>query len=389
MSETELRVKVAAIREALEGHLAERDSAIEATLLAFVAQEHCVLLGPPGTAKSAITEALASCVEGRYVRRLLHKAQAPDELFGGLDLRRFQHEGVVTRVAAGGLCEAEVVFLDETFKGNSLVLNSLLTLLEERQYEDQAGRRELPVRAVFGASNEFPEDESLGALWDRFLVRDMVAYIESDETWTHLLLAKATLDKASQRFVPPCRISLDEWDAVAAEVDAVTIDRAVIDAFRGVKSKLAAEGIVISDRRAVKALRLLKAAAWLDGEPAVTLDHLQALRFALWSTADERIKVLAVLATVERSEAGKLFVEIDGVLRRFRDRRPRDDFRDGGSFTADRATMLGEVDDTGGRVKAALGTTKGLAGEKIKRRLGELRDARQVLVAELSTRFQV
>jgi MoxR-like ATPase len=311
------RAKVGHIRDALNAYLAEREDTVWVTLAALVSQQHSVLVGPPGTAKSLVSEAVMQCIDGGvYVRRLLHKAMTPDELFGGLDLRRFQKEGIVTRVFSGSIVEAHGFFADETFKSNALLLNSLLTALEERIYIDQAGRVELPLRCAFGASNEFPQDESLGALYDRFLFRHVQTYIQNDSTWEDLVLRTANKTDDGRKFTPPCKLSLAEWDAIKADVERVTVSPEIVKALRSVRAKLAAEGMVMSDRRAVKiASKALKAAAWLDGESAVTIDHLQILKFCAWDTPDEREKVLVVLRTIERSEAAKAIEGIDALIR--------------------------------------------------------------------------
>ncbi len=380
--------KVDQIREALESYLAERGDTIWVTLAALVAQQHSVLVGPPGTAKSLVSESVMQCIaDATYVRRLLHKAMPPDELFGGLDLKRFQNDGVYTRVFKGTIVEAHGAFLDETFKGNTLLLNSLLTFMEERKYMDQAGTVDLPVRCVFGASNEFPQDASLGALYDRFLFRHVQTYIQNDNTWEDLVLRMANKTQAGAKFVAPCQLTLEEWDAIRADVERVTVSPNIVKALRQIRAKLAADGIVMSDRRAVKIASIaLKAAAWLDGESTVTVDHLQILRFCAWDTPEEREKVLAVLKTVERSEAAKAVEQIDELIR---------EARNITTDPAQRPTALGRVctkmTDLGQALLPRI--EKGEFGKrgtaKVKRRIGEMGRAKAPLSKELRDRIGI
>jgi MoxR-like ATPase len=235
-----------------------------------------------------------------------------------MDLGHFKTHNKFRRTLTGGVCEAHAVFLDEIFKSNAAVLNLQLTMLEERQYADQSGTYELPLRMVVSASNEFPQDESLGALYDRFLFRDRVQYIADRGNKRALLMAKASVAKKAQKFVPPCTITVDEWDAIAESVDAVTIPGAMIDKLLDFCDLLAKDGIVLSDRRSVKVLRALKAAAWLDGDSEVGLDALQVLRFCAWDTPEEQEKVLAACKTLDRSSTRKALDLIDGAIRTFR-----------------------------------------------------------------------
>jgi MoxR-like ATPase len=309
------RAKVWQIRDAMCAFLTERDEAVEMTLAALVTNEHTFTMGPPGTAKSLLIDTIVQCLEpaSKFAGRLMHKAMTPDELFGALDLAKFQLEKVYRRNLVGGIADAEIVFLDEIWKANTLSLNALLNALNERKYSEQGIVHQLPLRSCFSASNEFPQDDSLGALYDRFLYRDVIGYIQDDKAWEALLLAKA--DGTLATFAVPCQLTIAELDAIAADVNTVTISAHIVKVLRSIKGKLAADGIVMSDRRAVKLLKALKAAAWLDGESDVNVDHMQILRFVLWDTPEQREKVLAVLRTLERSEAAKAIESIDKLLR--------------------------------------------------------------------------
>jgi MoxR-like ATPase len=150
--------------------LVERRTLVEAILLAAVAREHALVIGPPGTAKSEAARRVAKGLGGRYFEYLLGRFSEPSELFGPTDLRKLK-EGVLETATEGMLPEAEIAFLDEVFAGSTAILNSLLTLLNERVFRRGNTRLACPLRVCIGASNALPEDESLAAFADRFLVR--------------------------------------------------------------------------------------------------------------------------------------------------------------------------------------------------------------------------
>src|SRR5215813_9767122 len=160
--------------EPLKRRFVGRDEVIDLIALAVVAGEHLFLYGPPGTAKSALIRQFATAVQGRYFEYLLTRFSEPNEVFGPIDLARLR-EGTVATVTTGMLPEAEFAFLDELFNANSAILNNLLSVLNERVYRRGAEMHRLPILSLFSASNHLPEDDSLQALFDRFLLRCRVA----------------------------------------------------------------------------------------------------------------------------------------------------------------------------------------------------------------------
>jgi MoxR-like ATPase len=377
-----LRADVWAIRDALSASLTERDDAIEAHLTAFVSQEHIVSEGPPGTAKSLLADAINQCVTGgEYVRKLMHKFVTADELIGPMDLGHFKTHNSYKRVLGGGAAAATGLFLDEIFKSNAAVLNTLLTLLEERQYSDQAhGTIKVPVRMACAASNEFPQEEILAALYDRFLFRDRVHYIQSRDAKRRLLLGKASTAKVSQKFTPPCTITVDEWDRIAADVDAVELPAALVDKFLDFQDLLAKDGIILSDRRSVKVLRAIKASAWLDGDSVATVDHLFVLRFCCWDTPEEQEKVVAACNKLDKSATREALDQIDAALRAYRDMPVEPEAR-----LRELGNVLTLITKTGKSIgtKRKAGAFGKRSAEKIGRRMAELQAAYKDLESQV------
>ena len=174
------RQRILEVEKTLNTVVVGHEDMVKALLLAVVAGEHVVVIGPPGTAKSYTVHALARLLNAKFYMYLLTKFTSFDELFGTVD---------ITALAKGEfkrnwsrIISSDFVFLDEIFKANSAILNALLSLLQERVvYDPMAGTAiATAVWTVIGASNEAPEDPELQALYDRFAVRVFIDYLSDD-----------------------------------------------------------------------------------------------------------------------------------------------------------------------------------------------------------------
>jgi MoxR-like ATPase len=256
----------AALRDALADAgrgLVEREALVELIALAAVAGEHLLVIGPPGTAKSEAVRRVARALGGQVFEYLLGRFTEPSEIFGPIDLRRLK-EGVVETQTAGMLPEAEIAFLDEIFLGSTAILNTLLALLNERTFRRGATRVRVPLRVCVGASNALPDDESLAAFADRFLLRAFLDPIP-DPRLEELLEGGWSLGvKGEGR-----RASMDHLDILAAAVSAADMTKVRGHLAHAIRA-LRKSGVVLSDRRAVKAQRLVAAAAVMAGRTQPT-----------------------------------------------------------------------------------------------------------------------
>ncbi len=287
---THRTAKLAAIAEALERGLVERRQAVRLCLLTALAAEHSLLIGPPGTAKSELARRLHSVFrDAHYFERLLTRFTVPEELLGPLSIRALE-EDRYERHTAGFLPDASVAFIDEVFKANSAILNALLTLLNEREFDNGAGRQRCPLISLVGATNQVPDDEVAEAFFDRFLLRLPVAPVSADG-FDALLQDGGTV----QWQVLPDALTLDaaELQALADDAQQVQLPDAVRRLLGELRQHLgiSAEAAPVSDRRWVKITRLLRVAAAAEGRNAVALWDLLLLP---WLTAPDAPRQQAV-----------------------------------------------------------------------------------------------
>ena len=258
----------------------ERPDVVHSGLLALLAQEHLLLLGPPGTGKSRLARHLAQAFQGTYFEWLLGLHTTPEELFGPYSLQALEADSY-RRIPTGRLPEADVAFLDEIFKPSSALLNLLLAVLNERRFHNDGQAVPVPLQTCIGASNELPEDrEQLAAIWDRFLFRHVVDYIQDPATFLQLLAMPET---------PPLPHPLDMFQLQDAQAAVAAVDPApIFPVLATLRQTLLAEQIVVSDRRWHRSLKALQAEAWLHGRPAVAPEDGRILAHILWDTPDQR-----------------------------------------------------------------------------------------------------
>jgi MoxR-like ATPase len=264
----------------------ERKDVIDGSLAAVLAGEHVLLIGPPGTAKSALVRALAQAFGGSYFERLLTKFSTPEELFGPVSLKALEQDRFA-RVTTGKLPETEFAFIDEIFKSNSAVLNSLLSVVNERVFHNDGAATRCPLVSMFGASNELPEGRELEALFDRFLLRFDVQYL--------LTAANVRAVLASGEPAITTKLTMDNLRRAQADVAAVKVTDDTVDALLSIRDACRAEGIVASDRRWKKSLGLVRASAWLAGEKKTCPEDLAILTDSLWREPKDRPRVARIV----------------------------------------------------------------------------------------------
>ena len=268
--------RLRALIDSLEAGLLERGAAVRLVLLAALAGEHVLLIGPPGTAKSELARRLHRAFVGaRYFERLLTRFSTPEELFGPLSLKALEDDRY-ERLTEGYLPTASIAFLDEVFKANSAILNALLTLLNEREFDNGSGRTRTPLISVIGASNEVPLEEALMAFYDRFLLRVPVHAV-SDAAFARLLTLGAQPGAGAAAVT---RAELTDWLAAR---EAVELPNDVLALLQALREHLRRSEITVSDRRWRQLVGLLSTAAYTEGRPRIDAFDLWLVPYAVAS----------------------------------------------------------------------------------------------------------
>ncbi len=292
----ETRARIMRHRRALSERFVRRDEELDLLTLCAAAQEPLLFVGPPGTAKSDMVVKFVESLglgEGDYFEYMLTKFTEPGEILGPVDIEALKQGRFVRRTRAR-LPEARVAFLDEVFKGNSAILNTLLTLVNERKFYQDGAATPARLALLFGATNEIPDAPELDALADRFVLKVETLPVK-DTHFTELIDAGArneVLRATAQRPWVRGDATLDDYlrfkaylDLSAAAADPAE-DRArwfpapVFAEFRRVIRALEIEDrVVVSDRKAVKLYRLIRARAFLHHGGAVRHDDLSLLAY--------------------------------------------------------------------------------------------------------------
>ena len=283
--------RLQSIQSTLNQHFFDRETEIEALLIALLARQHVLFIGPAGTGKSALSSMLGKMIGGsQFFQHLLTPFSTPEEVFGVLSLKDLE-QGVYKRNIENMLPTAHFAFIDEIFKANSAILNSLLTLINERWFYNNGIPIESPLLTLVGSSNEYIEsDEGLEALFDRFLLRYEVNYIRDDSSFISMLRAKQDV------FIE--QISMEELFVLQNRVRLIGIDENIYMILAKIRRQLADEGIRPSDRRFKQSLSIIQANAFLHGRMTVHNEDLMILKNVLWETPDQKQKTFELIQDI-------------------------------------------------------------------------------------------
>ncbi|MGH7849430.1 MAG: AAA family ATPase, partial [Thermodesulfobacteriota bacterium] len=281
--------KLKKIRSDLKSRYFERDDVIDGAFCALLTGSHLLLIGPPGTAKSQLANEICRKITGaRYFQWLLTKFTTPEELFGAVSLKGLENDEY-RRVTSGKLPEAHIAFLDEVFKASSSILNTLLTIMNERIFYNGTEKVRIPLISLFGASNELPsEEDELEALYDRFLLRYVVDYIKEDFRFLKMLNAENEISAEGV-------ITSEELDSCREEAGRVKLPSNILKLISRIRKDLAKKGITPSDRRYKQSVSLLKSRAYLEGRSEVAEDDLRFLENVLWREPGEKTEIQSVI----------------------------------------------------------------------------------------------
>ena len=293
----DLFTRLGVLAQQLESRFLGKSEVIRLLLIATLAGEHAVLIGPPGTAKSALIRMYARLLDAHYFEYLLTRFTEPNEIFGPVDIEAFR-KGKYERRTEGMLPSAEIVFLDEVFKSNSAILNALLTLLNERRYTSGGTVLKCPILSCFGASNEVPTDETLTAIFDRFLLR--VRSDNLDAYHFQELLQKGIDHEVmgmTEAEVRPLASAREIAQVQRQFAQRMKFSEEFLSSYKALVFQIRAEGITVSDRRVVKLLKLFASSAMLDGRSTPDKSDFFVLKH-VWNNEDQSAILEAIVTPV-------------------------------------------------------------------------------------------
>ncbi|ADI32137.1 AAA family ATPase [Staphylothermus hellenicus] len=268
-----------------------REEEAKVIALAIISGEHVVLIGEPGTAKSALARRAAELINAKFFKYLLTKFTEPDELFGPLDINALK-QGKYVRITHNKLPEAEIAFIDEIFNANSAILNMFLTIMNERIVYDGYNEIKVPLWSMIAASNNVPDEPELQALYDRFLYRHFVKPISEDK-WAELLEASWKIESGLYEHAEPI-LSMNDvrmLNKIIYEVNLEPIKEKLLKLYAIFED----QGIHITDRRKGKALKAIAASALLDRRMSAREEDLFVLKHIAPHDMEEMEQANAIL----------------------------------------------------------------------------------------------
>ncbi|MER7688653.1 AAA family ATPase [Streptomyces sp. NPDC097610] len=275
------------ITEELSDRFLEREDVVRTLIVAMLARQHSLVLGPPGTAKSELARELTGRIEGAtYWEILLSKFTVPTRMFGPIDVAALSR-GEYRQVYEGRATTADIAFIDEIFKCSTAALNETLGFLNERIYHPENGGDPIhcPLISAITASNELPSGEDSAAIYDRLLVRVEVGYLADPSNFAALVRSAVAPSAPTARTT----VSLKDFQyAVTTAVPAVTVPEPIVDAVCTLRAALRRQELIASDRRWRQSIALLQASAFLDGRTAVGENDLAVLTHVLWDSPAQR-----------------------------------------------------------------------------------------------------
>lgn len=309
----------------------EKEQELALSLLAAIAGESIILLGPPGVAKSMIARRVkAAFRQARSFEYLMSRFSTPDEIFGPVSINKLKESDVYERKTEGYLPSADVVFLDEIWKAGPAIQNTLLTAINEKVFRNGEKEIKLPLKLLIAASNELPtQGEGLEALWDRFLIRVECDGIQETQNFYAMLT-----DSTSEQDITissDLPISQEEYECWSKAIDSITLPEHVLKSINQIRQAIKSVAVAnsderhdvyVSDRRWKKIARLLRTSAFIHGRQQVALSDLAPIYLCLWQEPDEsnalRNIVIRILFSDIMSVLSNLRTSLDNDIRTHR-----------------------------------------------------------------------
>ena len=300
----------------------EKETEISLSLLAALAGESIILLGPPGVAKSMVARQLKTAFrEAQSFEYLMSRFSTPDEIFGPVSIQKLKTSDTYERAVEGYLPTADVVFLDEIWKAGPAIQNTLLTVINEKIFRNGNREMHLPLKLLVAASNELPaKGEGLEALWDRFVIRIESRPIKLEKNFRAMLLE---VKSEEQRVNNSNAITAEEYAEWMERIDKIGVKIEVLDAISAIRKSLRAvnvdeaaerRNIYVSDRRWKNIVRLLRTSAFMQDREEVDICDLLPIYHCLWQEPDERDAIRNIVIRALFSPFADKLVEMKNAL---------------------------------------------------------------------------
>ena len=318
----------------------EKDTEISLSLLAALAGESVILLGPPGVAKSMVARQLKTAFrDAQSFEYLMSRFSTPDEIFGPVSIQKLKTSDTYERAVDGYLPTADVVFLDEIWKAGPAIQNTLLTVINEKLFRNGNREIHLPLKLLVAASNELPaKGEGLEALWDRFVIRLESRPIRQEKNFRKMLLE---VKSEERRVKNPTAISAEEYQKWSKEISGIGVGEEVLDSISSIRKSLRAvnvdeaaerRNIYVSDRRWKNIVRLLRTSAFMQDREEVAICDLLPIYHCLWQEPEERDAIRSIVIRALFAPFADKLVEMKNALaediKYHRIRKSPDDGRD-------------------------------------------------------------
>ena len=320
----------------------EKETEISLSLLAALAGESIILLGPPGVAKSMVARQLKTAFrDAQSFEYLMSRFSTPDEIFGPVSIQKLKTSDTYERAVEGYLPTADVVFLDEIWKAGPAIQNTLLTVINEKIFRNGNREMHLPLKLLVAASNELPaKGEGLEALWDRFVIRIESRPIKLEKNFRAMLLeVKSEEQRASEVKSEEQRvkkqssagegkansnaITAEEYAEWTERIDKIGVKIEVLDAISAIRKSLRAvnvdeaaerRNIYVSDRRWKNIVRLLRTSAFMQDREEVDICDLLPIYHCLWQEPEERDAIRNIVIRALFSPFADKLVEMKNAL---------------------------------------------------------------------------
>ena len=314
----------------------EKETEISLSLLAALAGESIILLGPPGVAKSMVARQLKTAFrDAQSFEYLMSRFSTPDEIFGPVSIQKLKTSDTYERAVEGYLPTADVVFLDEIWKAGPAIQNTLLTVINEKIFRNGNREMHLPLKLLVAASNELPaKGEGLEALWDRFVIRIESRPIKLEKNFRAMLLdshadfsgstgASGHADCADNADFSDLKITAEEYAEWAEKICKIGVKEEVLDAISAIRKALRAvnvdeaaerRNIYVSDRRWKNIVRLLRTSAFMQDREEVDICDLLPIYHCLWQEPEERDAIRNIVIRALFSPFADKLVEMKNAL---------------------------------------------------------------------------